>query len=132
MSYSHSTQYKNWTFDTNQLEEERKNVHLKSMQSLAKSRKWEKLISSKDPDHQLLEQMMQEELEEGALDALEGPLITVKDQIVYTQYWESKIMNYCTVFNLDLAAQVIYKSNHLGNSYRTIQEILSKKFHSRI
>ena len=105
--YSHSTQYMNWTFSTDQLEQVRKNVHLKSLQSLAKSRKWEKLIASKDPDHQLLTEMMQEELDEGAVDALEGTLITAQDQTVYTQFWESKIMNYCTVFNLDLTVQVI-------------------------
>lgn len=122
--YSHSSQYKNWTFSADRLEELRKEVHLKSMQSLAKSRQWEKLIALKVPDHQLLTQMMQEQLEEGALDALEGPLITVQDQIVYTRYWESKIMNYCTVFNLDLTVQVTNCSNH----YRRQRSYCSRDF----
>lgn len=108
--YSHSTQFKNWTFTNDQLAELRRNVHLKSKQSLAKSRKWEKLIQSKEPDHQLLTQMMQEELDVEAIKGLEGQIITVEDQISYTRYWESKIMNYCTVFNLDLTVQVIYLS----------------------
>lgn len=105
--YSHSTQYKNWTFSNDKLAELRADVHRKSLLSLVKSRKWEKLVTNKEPDHELLHQMLQEETDSKEIETLEGELITVQDQIIYTNYWESKIMNYCTVFNLDLTVQVL-------------------------
>ena len=110
--YSHSTQLNDWTFTADKLSELRQSVLQNSLKSLAKSRKLIKMICSKDPDYGFLEKVMDQELEVGEVEALDGPLITIEDQIIYTQYWESKIMNYCTVFNLDLTVQVIIKSKY--------------------
>ncbi len=40
------------------------------------------------------------------IDSKRIDMLTAEEQLAFTRYWESKIINYCTVFRLDRVIQV--------------------------
>ena len=99
--YRQSSQYRHWTYSANQLDEIRQQVHAQGLLSLAQSRLLEDKL--KRGESITLEQLdLVPESKEASLENR----VSWQEQLSYCAYWESKIMNYCTVFQLDHTVQV--------------------------